>query len=1295
MKVFYYSKHKILSKIAASSKQRTFNNIFSDKSIRSLGKFNFSAIESSELPKKMSIIKKSIIEASDILPHQAILENFVHHNPLENLEHMHWNDALLYVINKESYSTPGEKALLQYKIDPRKRAHEAFSDLASSFLDRGAAKWAPSFRHKGFLYFFSYLENTGFSKWRKYARKEGKRLLPIIEKNPDNSVLIAEEVIQDNLDYFEIVEEEYTDCIRAILLEIRGWTGMFCRLEHHPNEAPNNTKVSLIECTAVLTILLRSAIESLSESNSKEERFRLKNIIFKKKEEIKIKLEHPSSISYLDQNYSNQEKREEDYEEFLINNLNNIDNKNEIIPDSNTNTDKELIENNDKRTDLQVYACIDDRMCSLRRWIEHNSTSDYKIETYGIAGFFGIPIKYNPVDGRDEMILAPEGQNPDAVVFEKAVVCGNIERKKKLLGKFEYLWENASFSPIGSLILSLFFPFTYARLLLLGHFPYTKYQISKYLQELYIPKFKTDFKSPFTPEQSAAMLSRTILNIGQQKSFGKIILVLGHGAISINNPYIAAYNCGACGGREGGPNARILSRLANDPEVRRILREKYSIDIPDDTVFIGGMHNTTSDIVEFYDIENLNAEQKENFEKAKKIISRSLGRNAQERCQKFFLANNISTPEQALRHVTYRSYDSGEVRPELNHATNSGVVVGRRELTKGKSLDRRVFLPSYDPFNDDDKGTNLEYVLTPAMVVASGINLEYLLSTINSKIYGAGTKVPLNIVGNIGVSQGTAGDLRIGLPSQMTEMHIPIRSLFIIDAPVNRVEAVLNRNTKLYNLVKNEWVKMCIRDPYTGKIYKNKDGKFVLRELLVSSDSNDVNIRNTFKNREDELFKSHKTHGISITRKETIVYYFANLAILMSFSVPCYLFFGGALNPRAFWIALGGTAISLPILSFSRRYLHGEYMFSRIAFLSTGLVLGFNTVAFAPDFHTIMLGWGIFGFASTFLIGLYNERITVRNNAMYAFGVYRISDFAMILAAAYMHTMVGFAGGFNTEYPVVAASILIAALFKSSQFPLTSLFVRSMEGPTPCSALGYAGLSAHVGVVLLTSTFNLWFGFDWARVLLGSVGLITAVESTLKSKIRSERKGGLANATSGTIGVIFFILSLGYSDLALLLSFGHASFRIIQVLRVPNKITDCQKIKAYLGKAPWPKVVPDSLYKICWTLKRIGSDMNLFDLVIKGSKIVKKFSNLSFTKKQQWAITTIAVILAGFPSPLSYAVENYLIDNLTVNPLLCAGIIGTQFVLSVILIRFLFMVVLHPSRFTTSLKELFLKKLKK
>ena len=45
------------------------------------------------------------------------------------------------------------------------------------------------------------------------------------------------------------------------------------------------------------------------------------------------------------------------------------------------------------------------------------------------------------------------------------------------------------------------------------------------------------------------------------------VQVLGHGSSSTNNPFYAAYQCGACQGKDGAPNARLLARLANDTTV--------------------------------------------------------------------------------------------------------------------------------------------------------------------------------------------------------------------------------------------------------------------------------------------------------------------------------------------------------------------------------------------------------------------------------------------------------------------------------------------------------------------------------------------------------------------------------------------------------------------------------------------------------------------------------------------------------------------------------------------------------
>eukprot|EP00666_Eupelagonemidae_sp_cell4sb_P012322 gene12322-7161_t len=65
------------------------------------------------------------------------------------------------------------------------------------------------------------------------------------------------------------------------------------------------------------------------------------------------------------------------------------------------------------------------------------------------------------------------------------------------------------------------------------------------------------------------------------------------------------------------------------------------------------------------------------------------------------------------------------------------------------------------------------------------------------------------------------------------------------------------------------------------------------------------------------------------------------------------------------------------------------------------MLLGFNLVVTAPPLSPCMVGgWTLFGFASTFLIGMYNDRPTVQTNVTYVFAAYCLGDLAMLTAGA-------------------------------------------------------------------------------------------------------------------------------------------------------------------------------------------------------------------------------------------------------------------------------------------------------
>ncbi|MBV5344954.1 MAG: DUF2309 family protein, partial [Rhodoferax sp.] len=67
----------------------------------------------------------------------------------------------------------------------------------------------------------------------------------------------------------------------------------------------------------------------------------------------------------------------------------------------------------------------------------------------------------------------------------------------------------------------------------------------------------------FSLQEATDRVAGMLRSIGLVENFSKMIVVLGHGSTSLNNPHESAHDCGACGGRRGGANARLFADLAN------------------------------------------------------------------------------------------------------------------------------------------------------------------------------------------------------------------------------------------------------------------------------------------------------------------------------------------------------------------------------------------------------------------------------------------------------------------------------------------------------------------------------------------------------------------------------------------------------------------------------------------------------------------------------------------------------------------------------------------------------------
>ena len=313
--------------------------------------------------------------------------------------------------------------------------------------------------------------------------------------------------------------------------------------------------------------------------------------------------------------------------------------------------------------------------------------------------------------------------------------------------------------------------------------------------------------SGFTKSERTAMAEAVLRAMSLTENFARLILLVGHRSTSVNNPHAAGLDCGACGGGSGEPNARVAAAVLNDDHVRAVLVTRGLV-IPADTWFIAALHNTTTDQVTMFAPDEMPPSYRDELAEVQRWLNESCAIVRRERAPRLGIsAASAATIDAA---IVKRSRDWSQVRPEWGLAGNSAFIAAPRCRTKGMNLDGRVFLHSYD-WRADAEFKVLELILTAPLIVASWINLQYYAATVHPEAFGSGNKVIHNVVGTLGVLQGSAGDLQVGLPLQSVHdgerfRHAPLRLTAIIEAPKFAVNAILTKHPSVRELFDNGWL---------------------------------------------------------------------------------------------------------------------------------------------------------------------------------------------------------------------------------------------------------------------------------------------------------------------------------------------------------------------------------------------------------------------------------------------------------------------------------------------------------
>jgi hypothetical protein len=722
--------------------------------------------------------------------------------------------------------------------------------LCSVFLDQGMAYWAMPGRERGF-----------YASVRTLLTQPGGVFPPYLQgldqefrRQQERGFGAADTV----LDWFAaqgVAEADWSGALELELLALPGWAGLMRRMEQDPALASHaSVPCSLIDFLAVrLTMARVAARMGAAEAAPREsplktrQKLRLSRAarLYDAARVVSLSAGEVAGLSPAEWDAFAAEVRacngverrrifqlayERRHEREILRGLASHRSYRGLFPMSG-------------RPAAQFFLCIDEREESMRRALEE---ADPEMETFGCAGYFGVAVDYKGIDDPHGAALCPVVVKPQHAVEEqpKAEDSELLETRRwrrRLLGRLTRYWFVSSRTLVRGwistsvlgllsavpLVGNLLAPRQYARL-------------REWLNKAFLPEPRTELTlmrdtaqardavsgllKGFAAAEKADRVAAVLGPAGLRDGFARLVVVLGHGSSSLNNPHESAHDCGACGGRRGGPNARLFAAMANRPEVRDLLHQR-GIAIPPDTWFLGAYHDTCDDEVELYDLEELPATHRADLERVRAALGRARGWNARERARRFDSCRADASPVEALRHVEERSEHLAQPRPEYGHCTNAVCVVGRRSLTRGLFLDRRSFLASYDAAQDPDGGS-LAALMAAVIPVCAGISLEYYFSFVDNDRYGCGTKLPHNVTGLAGVMDGHASDLRTGLPWQMVEIHEPVRMLFVVETTPERLMRVVNASASTRQLVENRWIRVATIDPDSGRVYVRRDGGF-------------------------------------------------------------------------------------------------------------------------------------------------------------------------------------------------------------------------------------------------------------------------------------------------------------------------------------------------------------------------------------------------------------------------------------------------------------------------------------
>jgi len=474
------------------------------------------------------------------------------------------------------------------------------------------------------------------------------------------------------------------------------------------------------------------------------------------------------------------------------------------------------------RPDVQGVFCIDVRSEVIRRHLEAAGPG---IDTLGFAGFFGVPLEFVPLahdhgEAQCPVLLRPAYTVREVLGDEDATARAVEDRR--LSHHVRRAWKSFKMGAISCFSFVGPVGLIYLPRLLTDMIGRTR-PVPAPADEGLPVRTASDKRPSIEPvdtggvaagidvEDRIRLAEGALRGMSLTHGFGRLVMITGHGATTVNNPYATGLNCGACGGHTGEANARVTAAILNDPTVRSALAER-GIHLPADTWFVPALHDTTTDLITPFDTATIPDSHRDLFDRLVSHLEQASHRARVERAARLGIEDVDAVDAAVIR----RSTDWAQVRPEWGLAGCRAFVAAPRRRTQGLDLGGRAFLHSYE-WREDDGFEVLASIMTAPMVVASWISLQYYASTVDNTLFGSGNKTLHNVIAKLGVLEGTGGDLRTGLPWQSVAdgqglQHEPVRLKVVIEAPLAAMNDVLGRHRSIRDLCDHGWVQLLAMD---------------------------------------------------------------------------------------------------------------------------------------------------------------------------------------------------------------------------------------------------------------------------------------------------------------------------------------------------------------------------------------------------------------------------------------------------------------------------------------------------